>query len=100
MTLIFLSIFSAALRPIFLNTRVRRPFFGSKIDVQNCHREIVGQFAILVIAVKNTQEFIAEIDFRGIVFAGPRLDHEFLIEITLEVSFQLANFFGFHGYSP
>jgi len=46
----------------------------SEIDVENSHREIIGEFAFVFILIDKTQELIIQIDFSGIVLTWTRLN--------------------------
>jgi hypothetical protein len=38
----------------------------TEIDVENCHREIIRQFALVLILEDNTQKLLADIKLAGI----------------------------------
>ena len=62
-----------------------------EIDVENGHREIVGQIAVLVVAEDDAQKLVTEINLCRIVLPRPRLDHHLLVEDTLEIAWDLLS---------
>jgi hypothetical protein len=66
-----------------------------KVDLQDCHLEIIRQFAILIVAKQHADEFIADIDFSGIIFLRP---FSYLnggqLELHPQILGKLCQFFG------
>lgn len=68
----------------------------SKIDVEDRHREVVGQLALFFVLIDDAEKLVLEVNFSGIVLPRARLDNEGLIEIALQIGLELADFFRFH----
>ncbi len=69
----------------------------SKIDVENCHREIVGEFAFVLILVDQAQEFVLEIKLGGVVLARACLDLQAgIVEGPFEIGIQFLSSSGFN----
>ncbi len=72
-----------------------------EIDVENSHREIVGQFALILILENDPKELIPEIKLAGIVLTRACLYlKRGIIERALEIGVELADLFGLQKTSP
>ena len=68
---------------------------SGQIDVEDGHREIVGQVAVVIVLEDDAEEFLAEIELAGIVLARARLHlQRRILERPLEIGVELADFFG------
>src|SRR5690606_6031414 len=73
----------------------------SKIDVEDGHREVVGEFALVLILVDQAQKFVSEIKLGGVVLARACLYLQAgIVEGPFEIGVQFFEFFGFQPASP
>src|SRR5688572_5988641 len=78
-----------------------RAHSGLQIHLQDRHREIVRQLVVLIVAVDDADEFLADEDLRRIVLPRPRLHADGLIaEEAAEVALQLLQFLDGHSWTP
>src|SRR5690606_16338946 len=72
-----------------------------EIDVEDRHREIVGQLAVVVVLEDDAEELLTEIDLARIVLARACLDLKLrVLERALEVGVEFPDFVGFQTCSP
>jgi hypothetical protein len=65
----------------------RQSWFSSlvvEVDVEDRHREIVGQIAVLIVAENDADELVAEIDFRRIILGGRALITRLSLKMRLK----------------
>ncbi len=73
----------------------------SEIDVENGHREIIRQFAFILILVDKAEKFVGEVKLGGIILARTRLHLKIrIVEGPFEIGVQFFEFFGFQPDSP
>src|SRR3569833_1160629 len=72
--------------------------FVDKIVFEDRHLELIGPIVVLVIDEQHADEFLADINLRGIVLFRARHDADFLIaERALEISVELSDFGNVRG---
>jgi hypothetical protein len=89
---------AAAARAIQYNSETRLAFVD-EIVFQDSHLELERTIIVLVVDKQHTDEFLADIDFRRVIFLRSRHDTNFRIaEQTLEIRIELPDFLNVHEH--
>src|SRR3954462_12189010 len=72
-----------------------------QIVLEDRHLELERAIIVLVVDEEHADEFLADIDFGGIILLRPRHDADLgIAEYALQIRVELPNFLHVHGKSP